>query len=290
MRRCPRLRRTALIEGMTTMLLLRFWRSGALAIFAGLLASKLALCEPAIAPSSEITRVDLEKPFNTRSPWRLVAIQGPPAVDYGGNPAPGALHLCLEKGSSGPCDSVPMPPLESGASPTGWEPHYLSVAEPVYPQGRSARPLLLIITASMHAGDGGQLVVTQLLDYRSASDTFERLYVHSTGTNNNEEVRFIPSGPLEGAVISAEPTDNAPYAYWVEIDRFTPERAYRQVLRYRSATRYNDGNSLAVIDSEMPNIERRLGLWSPGSPLPLPVGATKQCVRPHLKNAELWCN
>jgi hypothetical protein len=57
-------------------------------------------------------------------------------------------------------------------------------------------------------------------------------------------------------------------------------------LRYRSATRYNDGNPLAVIDSEMPNIERQFGLWKPGEPLPTPsVG----CIKPPLRHSELWC-
>jgi hypothetical protein len=263
------------------MLQWHFWWLGALALFASILGSEFALCNPEPAPSSEVTRVDLAKSFNTRSPWRLVATHGPAVIDYGGNPAPGALHLCLENGSSGNCtlDLVPIAPPQVGASRIEWEPHYLTVAKPVYLQGRSAQPLLLIVTASMYAGDGGQLVVRQLLKYSRASDKFERIYAHTTGTNNNDEVRFISSGLLEGAVISVEPTDNAPYAYWIQVNRFTPERTYRQVLRYRSATHYGDGNSLAVIDSEMPNIERRLGLWRPGSPLPLPVGTTKPCLR-----------
>ena len=74
-----------------------------------------------------------------------------------------------------------------------------------------------------------------------------------------------------------------------EVERFTPANAYRRVLRYRSATRYADGNSLGVIDSEMPNIEQRLGLWKPGSPLPLPMGGAKACPKPHLKLGALWC-
>ena len=262
------------------------WVSGCLCLCLGLFGSNAAQC--ATAAPSEIAHIDLAKPFHTRSPWRLIATQGPAVVDWGDSPAPGAVRLCLKKSPNAPCTSypVPMPPPESKA----WsdEPHYLDVAKPVYPAGTSAPPLLLIVTASLHAGDGGQLVVTQLLAYRSASDVFERIYVHATGTNNNEEVRFVPAGPLEGAVISAEPTDNAPYAYWIEVDKFTPERTYRRALRYRSATRYGDGNSLAVIDSEMPNIETRLGLLKPGSPLPLPSG--KPCRSPRLKQAELWCD
>ncbi len=63
------------------------------------------------------------------------------------------------------------------------------------------------------------------------------------------------------------------------------------MLRYRSATLYNDGNRLAVIDSEMPNIERRLGLWKPGEPIPTPKlgGNGKPCLKPTLRHTELSC-
>jgi hypothetical protein len=267
------------------------WGLRSLALAAGVAGSGPALCDPAPEPSSQIAQVDLQAPFATRSPWRLIVTQGPPAVDYGGNPAPGALHMCLEQRPAGTCMSDPLatPQAPGSDSSSNWEPHYLHLAKPVYPQARSAPPLLLLVTASMHAGNGGQLVVTQLLNYDRAKDSFERVYRHATGTNNNEEVRFIAEGALEGSVISADPTSDAPYGYWIVVSRFTPARTYRQVLRYRSATHYNDGNSLAVIDSEMPNIERRLGLWSPGSPLPLPTDKAKPCPRPHLKQTELWC-
>lgn len=260
---------------------MRLW---ALGLVATVFASA-AVCETA-PPASPI---DLSKPFHTRSPWRLTYTQGPETEDYGGNPAPGALHLCLEKARSGPCLGEPVSaenPAKPGESPD-WGPHYLEAAKPVYPQGEAEAPLLEIVTASVHAGDGGQVVVSQLLKYDRARDAFERIYRHDTGTNNNEEVRFVTDGPLRGAVISAEPTSNAPFGYWITVSRFTPARTYRQALRYRSATRYNDGNPLAVIDSEMPNIEQRLGLWKPGEPLPLP--AHKACPKPHLTRLELWC-
>ena len=65
---------------------------------------------------------------------------------------------------------------------------------------------------------------------------------------------------------------------------------YRPVLRYASATLYNDGNPLAVIDSETPNIEKRLGLWKAGRPIPTDLdGHAKPCARPALRRTELWC-
>jgi len=37
----------------------------------------------------------------------------------------------------------------------------------------------------------------------------------------------------------------------------------------------------------MPNILKRLRLWKPGQPLPLPAG---RCPRPRLVKSELWCS
>jgi hypothetical protein len=146
---------------------------------------------------------------------------------------------------------------------------------------------LLVQTAGAPGADGDQLIFTQILAYRRDLDQFTRIYGRTTGRNNNQDVRFMSSGPLAGGVISAEPTENSPYAFWITVNRLTPGYTYEQVLRYRSATRYNDGNSLAVIDSEMPNIQRRLGLWKDGSPLPLPAPA---CRKPRLVKMELWCD
>ena len=253
-----------------------------------LLAASAALADP--APSDPETSgppapIDLSKTFHTRTPWRLVATQGPSEEDGIGDPAPGKLHLCLQQDANGPCVSEAL----SGdpATPANWGPHYLLTGKPVYPQGPAAAPLFEVVTASQHGANGDQVVTTQLLKYDRASDAFARIYVHATTRNNNDETRFIADGPLKGAMISADPTSNAPYGYWITVNRLTPARTYAQALRYRSATRYNDGNPLAVIDSEMPNIEQRLGLWKPGSPLPLPAG--KPCPSPHLKRSELWC-
>jgi len=261
---------------------------GSLVFVAGLWGSGVVRCDP--APSPDHPPVELAKPFDTRSPWRLVVKEGPAAVDYGENPAPGLLSLCLEKGPAAPCVSDPVWPItpKDGNTFDLYGPHYLKIAKPVYPQGPAAAPLLLLVTASVRSGDGGQVIATQLLKYNRAQDTFERIYLYRVGTNNNDEVRFLDKGPLRGSVISAEPTPDGPYGYWIAVNRLTPAGAYRQALRYRSSTRYNDGNSLAVIDSEMPNIERRLGVWRPGAPLPLPMN--KPCPKPTLKHTELWCS
>ena len=250
---------------------------------------------PAFHPSPQGTRLELGKPFHARSPWRLVVTEGPPAKDYGDFDAPGALTLCLQKGPAGPCVSEPVTPAPRSTAPgdaIAWEPHYLRTAQVVYPRGPNAAPFLLIVTGSLNSGDGDQLVATQLVAYDAGHDAFHRIYSRNTGRNNNQEIRFIDHGPLRGSVISAEPEEHRPFGYWIVVESLTQAGAYRQVLRYRSATRYGDGNPLAVIDSEMPTIERRLGLWKPGDPLPVPssAGNGKPCSKPTLRHDALWCD
>jgi hypothetical protein len=245
-------------------------------------------------PTPQGTRLDLEKEFHTRSPWLFVVTEGAPVKDYGDFDAPGALTLCLQRGPTGPCVSEAVTPsswVTTPDDPMAWAPHYLLSAKVVYPRGPKAAPFLLVVTGSLNSGDGDQVVATQLLRYDSGRDAFRRIFSKSTGHNNNQEIRFITDGPLRGSVITAEPQEHLPYNYWIMVETLTQAGAYRQVLRYRSATHQNDGNPLAVIDSEMPNIERRLGLWKPGDPLPSPASAGngKPCIKPTLRHSELWC-
>ena len=245
----------------------------------------------AYKPAPQGMELDLSKPFHTRSSWRFVVTEGLQVKDSGDNDAPGALTLCLYRGADGPCMSDAVV-ISAGTTKSryvdDWDPHYLISAKPVYPHGPNAAPFLLIVTGSLHSGDGDQLVSTQLVAYDAGQDEFRRVYAQSTGHNNNQEIRFVTDGPLRGSVISAEPQDKLPYGYWITVNKLTPAGAYRQVLRYRSATLYNDGNPLAVIDSEMPNIEKRLGLWKPGDPIPVPT-VGKPCLKPVLRHTELWC-
>ena len=138
----------------------------------------------------------------------------------------------------------------------------------------------------MYGVNGDQRVGRVMLRYDRASGRFVRVFQLVTGHNNNQDVRYIDKGPLRGAIVSAEPTPNAPFAFWITVRRMGADGRYAPVLRYHSRTRYGDGNALPVIDSEMPEIQRRLKLWQPGQPLPLPDRA---CARPHLVGRVLWC-
>ena len=266
----------------------------AVTLAVGLTSGTLMAQSPAdsasIHPKPQDTEMDLAKPFHTRSAWRFVVTEGSRVKDFGDNDAPGTLTLCLYKGLGEQCVSDPVN-LAVSANPSIWAPHYLIAAKVVYPRGRKDVPLLMIVTGSLLSGDSDQSVATQLIEYDTERDVFRRVYGKSTGHNNNQEIRFVTGGPLRGSVISAEPQQHRPYGYWIVVSSLGPSGEYRQVLRYASATRYGDGNPLPVIDSEMPNIERHLGLWKPGDPLPAPSGVNARyvCLKPTLRHSELWC-
>jgi len=239
-----------------------------------------------VGAAGMVSSTDLSKPFATRSAWRFTAVQAPKLPYADGERIPGAIRLCISNDKGRSCQTDLRRMLWDGEPDNPYlGPHFLRKAEIV--RLLSGQALLLVQAANLPSGDGEQGVATQLFAYDRRGDRFIQVYAKRTPRNENQEVRYIRGGPLQGAVISAEPTRDAPFGFWIIVDRPTRPSTYRQVLRYRSATRYGDGNPLAVIDSEMPNIWRRLGLWHPGARLPLPKG---RCPRPRMVRMELWCN
>lgn len=255
-------------------------------IFAVGLCSSLAAAAP--APDKVIARIDLSKPFHLPPGASFTATQGDPIQDSIGDQQPGAIRLCITASGAGSCADLnrSFPESRYPSLETDLRYHYLETADIVFPRGSSAPPLLHIQEATLHAPNNSQAHLALMLAYRRSNHQFEPVFEQEVGGNHNQEIRYITSGPLRGDIISAEPTENAPYGYWVTVNELTPGYHYRQVLRYRSATHYGDGNPLAVIDSEMPNILRGLGLWRPGQPLPVKSG----CAKPHLVKSELWCS
>lgn len=251
-------------------------------------ASQAAVAAPPEGPAAP-RAIDLAKAFNTRSPWMFTPLQGPDIVDpIMGEPdatAPGEIRMCISKDHGRTCSPVLDGALVvRGQRDTFSEAHYLNQARIVYPA--AGKPMLLLQFGSLRSMNGDQRIATVALAYDRTKDAFFVAYDRRTGHNNNQEVRYIAEGPLRGAILSAEPTENAPFGFWMTVNRIGPDNRYAEVLRYRSATRYGNGNPLAVIDSEMPNLHRRLGFWRPGAPLPVPPG---NCSKPHLVSGALWC-
>ena len=250
------------------------------------IACMIAPIAYAATSGSPIAPFDLREAFQTRSPWRLTATQEPMVEDPAGQLAPGAIHLCMSNDAGRTCDPAPNRALRlTNDGDVFSQPHFLLRAQVVRPAGKPR--LFLLELASFHAGNGDQRVALQLYTYDQAKDVFRLAYSHRTGRNNNQEIRYVEAGPLSGAVIASDPTSDAPFRYWITVDRPNGSGVYQPVLRFRSATAYGDGNPLAVIDSEMPDIQRRLGIWLPGMALPLPA---KACPRPHLVGGALWCS
>lgn len=239
-------------------------------------------------PEPTLSSIDLAGPFGAQPGWRFTATQGADIPDPLGDPsdkAPGPIRLCLSPDGGRTCGSI-LERLLAGPDKDDMfsQPHFMNDARIVRP--RPDLPLLLVKASSLHSGDGDQRVATIALGYDRARNAFVPAYEKQTARNNNQEIRYIEAGPLRGAIISAEPTSDAPFGFWITVYRIGPGQRYEQALRYRSATLYGDGNPLAVIDSEMPNLQQRLGMWHPGSGLPLPAGP---CPKPHLVKQALWC-
>ena len=249
----------------------------------------LATASGADGADQSIATVALSGPFATQTPWRLTVTQsGHSGVSGTGDPEPGVVMPCLRHAGSSTCDATINVRLDPNRRMSDFDqPHYLRMARVAYRQAGDREPLLIVVLGSVHAGNGGQLVDTQALAYHRHTDRFVRLFEHTVGTNNNQEVRFIERGALRGAFITVEPTMDAPFGYWITVARSGGLTApYHAILRYRSATRYGDGNALPVIDSEMPQILRRLSLWRPGQKLPIPAYG---CAKPILRSGALWC-
>lgn len=236
-----------------------------------------------------VSSTDLTSQFATASEWTLVIAQdksAPPELsDFEDR---GPIAICFVKGLASDCSEKLYQAVPSEQRWFG-TPFYISDSRVVYAGPGGKRPLLLLKVCGARSGDGSCGIATALFDYDRGADRFQRVFENVTGSNNNQQTRFVESGLLLGAVVVNQPTDNAPYAYWIEVYRMADSGRYGRVLRYRSRTRYADGNALAVIDSDMPEILRRLGLRRISDPLPVPK-STVTCTHPVLRKGEEWCD
>jgi hypothetical protein len=245
--------------------------------------------------SKVIAHLDLTGPFQTKSRWSLVAAKQPDeegsATDGLGERV-GAISLCFVENDEPDCseemflakyreekisfDSRPGPFYELFAS------------DVVFSGAGRTFPLLRIKSCTTRGANGNCGVSTFLFAYDRNTQRFRIVFFNMMGRNNNQEARFVEKGPLLGNVIVAYPTRDAPFTYLVEVYRRSSDGDYSQVLKYRGNTHYGDGNPLAVIDSEMPETLRRLGLWKTGDSLPVPPRAPKGCTLLIRKGIE-WC-
>lgn len=238
-----------------------------------------------------IDYLDLSHPFATTVPWVLVIAQAAGPI-----PAP----EWTDHGPIAVCFAVKTRPANPQCTGAYWQrgegmawfvqPYGVVAARVVYAGPKQTRPLLLVQTCSVPGMNGSCSTRTSLYEYSDQIEAFSRVFVHdSDGSNNNQSARFVEHGPLIGDVIVDYPTSHAPYVYWVEVYAAGESGQFARILKYRSHTRYGDGNPLPVIDSEMPAIMERLGVWRPGNALPVPLNMPSGCGQLVLRHAEEWC-
>ena len=226
-----------------------------------------------------IKHVDLTEPFQTKVPWRLVvakqADEESKVVDVSGDPI-GAVYVCFVENGWPDCSRAEAPFYE------------LFAAGIVFAGPEKTLPLVSVRACGSRGANGNCGVSTLLFDYDRMARKFRVVFSNRMGRNNNEEARFVESGPLLGSVLIVYPTNNAPFTYFVEVHKRAAGGDYTLTMKYRGSTGYGDGNRLAVIDSQMPETLRRLGLWNVGDPLPEPPRLPRGC-NVVLRNGVAWC-
>lgn len=249
-----------------------------------------------------ISRLDLTKPFRTKGKWAFVVVQEPEAPNPGAIPdidpdtLPGLIHFCFVRNGHPDCSNSRFArPSWDHLRWWHWEPdhpdfRHLDTAEIWYPRKTSDTPVLVVVAAGEPGANANEYFGTFVFTYREPLDRFDKIYSNGRGTNNNEETRIVERGALAGHIIEAYPSTKG-VRYFISVYRFSSVGA-EKILHYRSVTGYGDGNQLAVIDAEMPEIERRLHLWKPGDPLPIPQWAPQNgpCGRVVLRNGIEWCD
>jgi hypothetical protein len=246
--------------------------------------------------SKVIAHLDLAPPFQTKSQWSLVVAKQPDgesSVEDGSEERIGAISFCfVENGEPDCSEEVFLAKYreEKVSFASGPGPFYeLFASDVVFSGPGRTLPLLRIKSCTARGANGNCGVSTFLFAYDRNAERFRVVFFNMMGRNNNQEARFVESGPLLGSVIVAYPTDDAPFAYFVEVYKRISDSEYSRVLRYRGHTGYGDGNPLAVIDSEMPETLRQRGLWETGDALPVPPNIPRACTRLVLRKGVEWC-
>lgn len=236
--------------------------------------------------SKVITHLDLTQAFQTKSRWSLVVAKQPDeesSVEDGAGNRVGAVSLCFVENDEPDCSEemfLAKYREDKVSLSSGERPFYeLFASDVVFSGPGRTLPLLRIKSCTTRGANGNCGVSTFLFAYDRKAERFRVVFFNMTGRNNNEETRFVENGPLRGSVIVAYPTSDAPFTYFVEVYKRTSDGEYLRALRYRGHTGYGDGNLLAVIDSEMPETLRRLGLWKTGDALPVPTRMPRGCTR-----------
>jgi hypothetical protein len=250
-----------------------------------------------------VSSTDLTAAFHTKGTWSLIISQerSDDALPYD-EVGDGNLHFCFLHDGKTVCPDIEIhldcdrldgrPACPAGRTDSGFKSPYNHFGQVVifYPKSRPQKPLLVVMAGGNWGGPGfpfGPLIWS----YDHTADQFDERLAVNRSANTNGESRFILDGPLAGDVIADQASYRRhprSYAYEIVLYRLLASGHYALALDYYGKSSWGDGNALDVIDAEMPEIERRLGLWKPGETLPpaqnLPPGCSV-----YLRNGLEWC-
>jgi hypothetical protein len=224
-----------------------------------------------------VSTTDLTSVFHTKTKWSLVITHEPYDGGAGDTPV-GNLHFCFVHDGKTSCSNTsPYNIFESSST--------------FQPRDKSQNPLI-VVTAGWTGGGSAFLYGPLIWAYHPKLARFDLIFSATENKSNNGEVRFITSGPLAGDVVLDRLTSPWPYRYNIVVYRLLRSESYVKILDYNGNTTEGDGNALAVIDAEMPQIEQRLHVWKLGDPLPTisQNSMPPQCKTGiRLQKGLLWC-
>lgn len=256
-----------------------------------------------------VSTTDLTATFHTKAKWSLVVTAEPD--DSGISDVVGNLHFCFVRNGKEECPDICLP---SGVmlddSPTCLGPDGRQASVPynvfqdsvpynvfrdvsTYQAVGSGKANLVVARVAWTGGASGFPSGPIIWAYHRQSDSFSRIFSAVENPSNNGQVRFITGGPLAGDVILNQLTYSWPYRYEIIVYKLLRSAHYVKVLDYKGNSTEGDGNTLAVIDAEMPEIERRLGFWRRGQTLPeiSQDEIPSQCTTPlRLQKGLEWCD
>jgi hypothetical protein len=242
-----------------------------------------------------VSDTDLGASLRIKSNWHLIVTHEPD--DSGITAVIGNLHFCFQDQSTKSCQEQCFPDGvvlddrdtcgDGGILYNVY--HWLRT----YPAIGTPKAALVVADVAWTGGGSGEPTGPIVWRYDQNSNRFRRIFVAIEQPSSNGEVRFIDYGPLAGDVILDQLTRSWPYRYQITVYRLTEAVRYNEVISYAGQSKEGDGNTLAVIDAEMPEIEFRLSI--PNSFQKPPVIPSEYvpstCAgRIYLKQKLEWCD
>jgi len=211
-----------------------------------------------LIPSGVIHRLDLTQAFDTQSSWDL-RVTAPPGEDQA------VTVSFVRQSDASPSDGVAQrmrhcrEPIKLFPGERGF--YRLLECRLVYSKPEDRAPLVLIKACTLRYGNCSSWISTLLYAYDRESDSFHSVFFGLTASDTKQATRFIDSGPLLGRVVVLTPASGAHVGRVVEVYKRSVIGEYLRTLVYcRSTCCASDTDSDSAIDSEIPEILRRLGM------------------------------